>query len=958
VTQEFQISVTPVGAGEYLVRTERVEPGVPLAEEQVRWSVETWLEQASRLMHDPLLNILQGKADDPLGDRFSRPAQDLLSLGQILYDALFSGSLRDSWMMAQGIAQHRRVPLRLRLGLKDVTLNGLPWEVLHDRDRPLAASTDILFSRYQPSTTGLSLPVIAPPPENGSTLRILMAIAAPTDQENLALRQEAANLKAELQRQGNQAIEVDILEQPDRSSLTQALEQGHYHIFHYAGHSNPGEKGGKIYLVSRKTGLTETLSGDDLAGLIANNNTQMVVFNSCRGAYSAQAGDRSGGQRSGDQYQGGERNLANALIKRGIPAVLAMADRIPDDVALMLTQLFYRNLNQGFSIDLSLSRARQGLISSFSSSQLYWALPIFYLHPEFDGGLLSHTREDTDWLSPAGLYSLTPPGTMPGVWDEIELDDLSDTNFDPAGLATEHTPPTSQSPTSQSPTSQSPTGRSKTHHPITQAVTPDLPPLPPDDRRFANPAQNIDQNVAQDGTANAGVLPDGRSVGFSEASATTRRTPPDLARNAALNVEGDAEAEALLREIFADLNLADGTRSDDALGASLDGSFSNVEDTADLRSRPSASRPSLNETSNPTSGAILGAASETQNLNPSLQPTSDPHALPVLPHGVVEIQTATSGRLTAKVQRPSSGSLSQRPGNPIAPSGSTQHLMKALRGLPPKAIGIVFGAIVLGGFGVYGVGRWVQTHSQANSPVFDPRSTPTGQATDGQDFSQQSPQALSAIAMTAFSRGDWQAGLQPIEELLDRNALVEAEAALNSVKPEQLEQAPILFLKGRWAWQAVAANQPLVSVDDARRYWQTAANLTPERWHYQTALGFAYYAEGDLPSAHNAWKRALTIAEQQQAAQASNQANQDSEALSETEQHVWLSQTYAGLALCLQYWRDRPPQTQQAMEFKRIALTRDPVKFQTAALAQNWLWTSEAIAQWEGLTSASIEPAP
>ena len=37
VTQEFHISVTPVRNNEYLVRTEQVAPGVPVADELVTW---------------------------------------------------------------------------------------------------------------------------------------------------------------------------------------------------------------------------------------------------------------------------------------------------------------------------------------------------------------------------------------------------------------------------------------------------------------------------------------------------------------------------------------------------------------------------------------------------------------------------------------------------------------------------------------------------------------------------------------------------------------------------------------------------------------------------------------------------------------------------------------------------------------------------------------------------------
>ncbi len=377
VTQEFQVSVTPVGVDEYLVRTERVEPGVPLAEEQAVWPVDRWLVQSRHLMNDPLSGLLQEKSG------FPKPAadtdRDLVTLGQHLYNALFQGSLRDSWMMAQGIAHNRQEPIRLRLGLKGTRLPSLPWEVLHDGDYPLATGTNVLFSRYQPSTNGMAALAVTPQLPPDRPLRVLMAVAAPGDRDSLQLTREAEDLKVELNRwldKGYSAFptEVEILEQPSRSQLTQALEHGHYQILHYAGHSNSGSAGGSVYLVNQTTGLTETLSGDDLAGLLANNGIQMVVFNSCRGAHVRETG---------------ERNLAAALVKRGIPAVLAMAERIPDEVALTLTRLFYRNLTRGCPIDLSVSRARQGLISAYGSNQLYWALPIFYLHPQFDGYLTS-----------------------------------------------------------------------------------------------------------------------------------------------------------------------------------------------------------------------------------------------------------------------------------------------------------------------------------------------------------------------------------------------------------------------------------------------------------------------------------------------------------------------------------------------------------------------------------------
>src|SRR5919199_4505557 len=192
VAQEFHISVTPLGEDEYLVRIERVAPGVPLAEEQVRWPMEDWLTQARQLMNDPLLGVLQGNAafgedifflpewDEPV----SQSSLNLVALGQQLYNALFHGSLRDSWMMAQAIAQNHGQILRLRLGLKGTRLPRLPWEVLHGGDQPLATGTEVAFSRYQLGTR-LRRPLHAPPAQWNQPLKILMVISSPSDQETL-----------------------------------------------------------------------------------------------------------------------------------------------------------------------------------------------------------------------------------------------------------------------------------------------------------------------------------------------------------------------------------------------------------------------------------------------------------------------------------------------------------------------------------------------------------------------------------------------------------------------------------------------------------------------------------------------------------------------------------------------------------------------------------------------------
>ena len=486
VTQEFHISITTVGEAKYLIRTEQVEPGVPLAEAQLTWDVDIWLEQAQRLMHGPLVRLLQSGpkssglrspqdfSDATLATELLDPS--VMNLGQQLYDALFQGLIRDSWVTAQGIAQNRRQLLRLRLGIKDHRLQHLPWEVMNSGDRsPIGTGTDTTFCRYHPNLLSLSRADIGLQKQSHQSIQVLMVVASPDDQERLALSREVRKLQEELERihsgrvnPGQRqpeaitnlvplSIQVTLLEQPGRTELAQTLEQGHFHVLHYAGHSNLGETGGDLYLVSRQTGLTERLSGDDLAGLLVNNGTQLAIFNSCRSAY-AKTTDIAGWR---------EQNLAQALVNRGVPGVIAMAERIPDDIAITFTQLFYRNLKAGYTIDLSLNRTRQALLSVKGSDQVYWALPVLYMQPGFDGYLgspetspdllhaLLEDKGDKSWSDPAETLDAAPsmvisqpltpdpaePDLLAGLdnglddddddfWeddDEVDLDAIADT---------------------------------------------------------------------------------------------------------------------------------------------------------------------------------------------------------------------------------------------------------------------------------------------------------------------------------------------------------------------------------------------------------------------------------------------------------------------------------------------------------------------------------------------------
>ncbi len=824
MTQEFHLSVTPIGNSQYLVRTEYPIPrGVPLAEEQVTWDVDRWLAQARRLMCDPLQGVLRGEVS-PTGS-LPNPSLSLVELGQELYTSLFQDTLRDSWVIAQGVAQHRREALRLRLGLKGSELPRIPWEVMYGADvpverlrksgsitaapRPLVTGTRIIFSRYQ-SATRLAEESLSVGMDSNHPLRILMVVSAPTDQEQLKLAREVRQMQHELEANspteiGTPEIQLTVLQQPGREELTRALEQSQYQVLHYAGHSDLSPEGGSLYLVNNRTGLTEILTGDDLAGLLVNNGIRLAVFNSCRGAYTA--------AHTGD---GQSRNLAEASVSRGIPAVLAMAEQIPDNVALNLTTLFYRNLKLGFPIDLSLNRARQGLISAYGSNQFYWALPVLYQHPEFDGYLMGGDRTQENL---ADRYSAMPANhSMPSLLRRESTGTLP--NSVPSSVAVTSQP-----------------------------------------NRF----------VAQEHGATGLELEETQS---------------------------DVDEKQLIAEILQQL------------------------------SPPTASPP----TNSPSTVAAPNQAELPQSGSSQVERAFAKSASPA----------ASSAELVDSVRSPS-------------PVGEKTGANKQSKRSAPKRREFnrflllpVLGAI---GFGLaYGAQRislpqnWQLPSWFNQAPA--PEPTPSEPSPSPVDLSQTSGE-LRASAFDFFRQGQLADGLAAVEVLLDRNELADASAALKAVPEESTNDPRINFMRGRLCWQGMKAKDGEHTIQQAQDFWTQAVKADASNLDYQMALGFSYYVDDAEANAANqaAIEDKLQTAIQIWSDTKSSLLSTDPKTLP----------FEAGIALALKKSAaNYPPETRSAylanaVQSYQIVMNRDPDRYSIDTLRTNWLWTEEAVKEWEAL---------
>ena len=286
-------------------------------------------------------------------------------IGQRLYEALFDthrGAALNERLAA--IDPQRGDGLRFVIDTTDAPeLARLPWEFLYS-----PRQDDFLFSdRLKPVVRWLD--VDAPPPTLAVTppLRMLLAVAAPADRPELAVGEELARLDealAGLAAQGTlSTVRVDhtSLEQLDAALLAHRP-----HVLHFIGHGDfVGEDGVVLLESDAHPGTAEPISGRQLAVLLRNyrDSLRLVFLNSCLGAAAATA----------DPFGG----VAQSLIRRGIPAVIAMQFPVPDAAAVALSRHFYRYLAAGQPVDAALASARAFLYARGHAVE--WGAPALYM---------------------------------------------------------------------------------------------------------------------------------------------------------------------------------------------------------------------------------------------------------------------------------------------------------------------------------------------------------------------------------------------------------------------------------------------------------------------------------------------------------------------------------------------------------------------------------------------------
>jgi CHAT domain/WD domain, G-beta repeat len=287
--------------------------------------------------------------------------QPVQEFGRQLFEFVFPAEVRENLNAARRQAAQEDTHVQVRLRVRPAELAALPWEFLYDPGRddylclstPLVRYLDVLEPRRPLAVTG--------------PLRILGMVARPGELDTLNADHEQRRLQQALAGlESTGGVQLTWVAGQTWWDLQAALDQGGWHILHFIGHGGFDQHSGEgILALAGEDGGEHRLAASDLGLLLGGHRSlRLVVLNSCETARA----------NASDVFSG----TAAVLIRRGIPAVVAMQYDISDDAAIAFARGLYTALGSRHPVDRAVTRARRA-IKLARRNTLEWATPVLYL---------------------------------------------------------------------------------------------------------------------------------------------------------------------------------------------------------------------------------------------------------------------------------------------------------------------------------------------------------------------------------------------------------------------------------------------------------------------------------------------------------------------------------------------------------------------------------------------------
>ena len=321
----------------------------------------------------------------------NRPIVDALeNVGQTLYQTIMAQEIGNMFEKALNTAtsQGASITLQLRIDHNAVELARYPWELLYHRHlNSLLLSKNAELIRYiMYSIDKREFQPLESP------LRILYICPRPTDVSGLPEeeQQQIQRVLLEAKEKYKLDIEIDTLNPPTFTKLLDYLDDHPVHVLHFDGHGNFGRLCNKCYTVNHahfefcqqcKQNLSDVkpagylffekdyrekglIDSETFSNLMSKKDIRLAVLSACDSA----AID------GGTLFAG----TAQALIKKGVMAVVATQLPISPEGARNFATAFYRALISTNSIVTAVNSARQSLM--YPRSDHEWFILTLYAH--------------------------------------------------------------------------------------------------------------------------------------------------------------------------------------------------------------------------------------------------------------------------------------------------------------------------------------------------------------------------------------------------------------------------------------------------------------------------------------------------------------------------------------------------------------------------------------------------
>ena len=267
-------------------------------------------------------------------------------------------------------------------------LESLPWESLHDSTLEGFLATSERFSIIREVAEDLP-----PPPDRrapGPPVGILLVLP---EGSGLDLGRERELIARRAADRGPD-VRLEVLDgriTPDR--LAEAIGRGPWDIVHFGGHADTNPAGEVVLRLNAEGDAPayHWMEAEVFASLFNNAPARLVVLNCCRGASVYRARGLSG--------------LGPFLLRKGVPAVVAMRYDLPDPLAVRFADEFYRVLLGGPEpgrVDLAVEGARAVVYRNQTEQTVRgFITPILYL--------LAEGSERPFALGPPARSPIPPP---------------------------------------------------------------------------------------------------------------------------------------------------------------------------------------------------------------------------------------------------------------------------------------------------------------------------------------------------------------------------------------------------------------------------------------------------------------------------------------------------------------------------------------------------------------------